>query len=42
MVDVESMYYQVTESDNQQVFLKILWWDSNKLHKELQDFAMFA
>ena len=39
MTDVESMYYQVIVPDNQQIFLKFLWWNDRNLLEEPQDFV---
>ena len=40
MAGVESMYFQVKVPDNQQTFLKILWWNNGNLLEEPQDFSM--
>ena len=40
MADVKSMYYQVMVPDNQQSFLKFLWWNNGNLLEEPQDFVM--
>ena len=42
MADVESMYYQVMVPNNQQSFLKFLWWSNGNLLEEPQDFVMCA
>ena len=42
MADVKSMYYQVMVPDNQQSFLKFLWWNNGNLLEEPQDFVMCA
>ena len=42
MTDVESMYYQVMVPNNQQSFLKFLWWSNGNLLEEPQDFVMCA
>ena len=42
MAYVESMYYQVIVPDNQESFLKFLWWNNSNVLKEPQDFVMFA
>ena len=42
MADVESMYYQVQVPENQQTYLKILWWKSHDVECHPQEFVMCA
>ena len=42
MADVESMYYQVQVPENQQTYLKILWWESHDVECHPQEFVMCA
>ena len=40
MTDIESMYHQVLVPDDQQIFLKFLWWSTENIDDEPQDFMM--
>ena len=42
MADVESMYYQVQVPENQQTYLKLLWWESHDIECHPQEFVMCA
>ena len=42
MADIEAMYYQVLVPDDQQTFLKFLWWNTNNFDEKPQDFMMCA
>ena len=42
MDDVESMYYQVQIPENQQTYLKFLWWENYDEECRPQEFAMCA
>ena len=42
MADIEDMYHEVSVSDDQQIFLKFLWWCTNDINDEPQDFIMCA
>ena len=42
MADIEAMYHQVLVPDDQQTFLKFLWWSTNDINDEPQDFMMCA
>jgi len=42
MADLEAMYYQVMVPDEQQTFLKFLWWKDGDMQKEPQEFMMCA
>ena len=37
MVDAEAMYHQVLVPENQQSFLKFLWWANDNTDREPQD-----
>ena len=42
MADIEAMYHQVLVPDGQQTFLKFLWWSTDDINDEVQDFMMCA
>ena len=42
MADVESMYYQVHVPENQQTYLKFLWWENHDIECHPQEFVMRA
>ena len=42
MADVESMYYQVQVPENQQTYLKFLWWENSDIECHPQEFVMCA
>ena len=42
MDDVESMYYQVQVPENQQTYLKFLWWENHDIECHPQEFVMCA
>ena len=42
MADIEAMYHQVLVPDDQQTFLKFLWWSTDDINDEPQDFMMCA
>ena len=42
MADIEAMYHQVLVPDDQQTFLKFLWWSTDDIDDEPQDFMMCA
>ena len=42
MADIEAMYHQVLVPDDQQTFLKFLWWSTDDINYEPQDFMMCA
>ena len=42
MAHIEAMYHQVLLSDDQQTFLKFLWWSADDINYMPQDFMMCA
>ena len=42
MAAIEAMYHQVLVPDDQQLFLKFLWWSTDDINDEPQDFMMCA
>ena len=42
IADVESMYYQVQVPENQQTYLKVLWWENHDTECHPQEFVMCA
>ena len=42
MADVESMHYQVQVPENQQTYLKLLWWENHDIECHPQEFVMCA
>ena len=42
MADMESMYYQVHVPENQQTYLKFLWWENHDIECHPQEFVMCA
>ena len=42
VADIEAMYHQVLVPDDQQTFLKFLWWSTDDIDDEPQDFMMCA
>ena len=42
MADVEPMYYQVRVPENQQTYLKFLWWENHDVESQPQEFVMCA
>ena len=42
MADIEATYHQVLFPYNQQTFLKFLWWSTDDINDEPQDFMMCA
>ena len=42
MADTEAMYHQVFIPDDQHTFLKFLWWTTDNINDEPQDFMMCA
>ena len=42
MADIEAMYHQVLVPDDQQTFLKFLWWSTDDIDSEPQEFMMCA
>ena len=42
MAGVESMYYQVRVPENQQIYLKFLWWENHDAECHPQEFVIYA
>ena len=42
MADIKAMYYEVLVPDDQQTFLRFLWWNTDNIDDERQDFNMCA
>ena len=42
MADVEAMYHQVQVLEDQQSFLKLLWWENHDIDGEPHDYVMCA
>ena len=42
MADVEAMYHQVQVLEDQQSFLKFLWWENHDINAEPDDYVMCA
>ena len=42
MTDVEAMYHQVQVPEDQQSFLKFLWWENHDIDMESHDYVMCA
>ena len=42
MAGVESMYYQVRVPENQQTYLKFLWWENHDVECHPQEFVIYA
>ena len=42
MADVESIYYQVQVPENQQTYLKFLWWENHDIECHPQEFIICA
>ena len=40
MADVEAMYYQVCVPENQQTYLKFLWWEEHNLKSDPKEYVM--
>ena len=42
MADIEDIYHQVLAPDDQQTILKFLWWSTDNINDERQDFMTCA
>ena len=42
MADVEAMYHQVQVTEDQQSFLKFLWWGNHDIDAEPYDYVVYA
>ena len=42
MADVEAMYHQVQVPEDQQSFLKFMWWENHDIDREPRDYVMCA
>ena len=40
MADVAFMYYQVQVPEDQQSFLKFLWWENQDIDRDSHDYVM--